>query len=45
MSRKKFTFQYDEAKANIHAASKEIGRLMAAGNKDAAENKRKKLSN
>jgi len=35
--RKKLIFQFDENKAKINAASKEIGVMMKAGNKEAAE--------
>ena len=39
--RKKLAFQFDDTKSKINAASKEIGQLMAKGEKDAAENKKK----
>lgn len=39
--RKKFTFQFDETKAKINAASKEIGMLMNKGKKEEAETKKK----
>ena len=39
--RKKFTFQFDETKAKINAASKEIGMLMGKGKKEEAESKKK----
>ena len=39
--RKKFTFQFDETKAKINAASKEIGMLMGKGQKEEAEAKKK----
>lgn len=39
--RKKFTFQFDETKARINAASKEIGMLMSKGQKEEAETKKK----
>ena len=39
--RKKFTFQFDETKAKINAASKEIGALMGKGQKEEAEAKKK----
>ena len=42
-SRKKFTFQFDETKAKINAASKEIGGLMAKGQKAEAEEKKKEV--
>ncbi|MEJ7914537.1 MAG: serine--tRNA ligase, partial [Chitinophagaceae bacterium] len=35
--RKKLIFQFDENKAKVNAASKEIGALMKGGNKEAAE--------
>ncbi|MDB5251514.1 MAG: seryl-tRNA synthetase [Flaviaesturariibacter sp.] len=35
--RRKLSFQFDETKAQINAASKEIGQLMAGGRKDEAE--------
>ena len=41
--RKKFTFQYDETKAKINAASKEIGMLMGKGQNEAAEAKKKEV--
>jgi len=41
--RKKLTFQFDETKAKINAASKEIGGLMAKGNKEEAEEKKKEV--
>src|SRR6476620_10764043 len=41
--RKKFTFQYDETKAKINAASKEIGMLMGKGQKEEAEEKKKEV--
>ena len=43
--RKKLTFQYDDTKAKINAASKEIGMLMAKGEKEAAETKKKDVEN
>jgi seryl-tRNA synthetase len=39
--RKKLTFQFDETKAKINAASKEIGMLMGKGQKEEAETKKK----
>lgn len=39
--RKKLTFGFDETKAQINTASKEIGRLMAKGQKEEAEEKKK----
>jgi len=41
--RKKFIFQYDETKAKINAASKEIGMLMGKGQKEEAETKKKEV--
>jgi seryl-tRNA synthetase len=41
--RKKFTFQFDETKAKINAASKEIGMLMGKGKKEEAETKKKEV--
>ncbi|MDQ3278915.1 MAG: serine--tRNA ligase, partial [Bacteroidota bacterium] len=40
-TRKKLTFQFDDTKAKINAASKEIGGLMAKGQKAEAEEKKK----
>ena len=39
--RKKLTFRFDETKAGINAASKEIGMLMGKGQKDEAEARKK----
>ena len=41
--RKKFTFQFDETKAKINAASKEIGMLMGKGQKEESETKKKEV--
>ena len=41
--RKKLTFQFDDTKAKINAASKEIGMLMGKGQKEEAENKKKEV--
>lgn len=41
--RKRLTFQFDETKAKINAASKEIGMLMGKGHKDNAESKKKEV--
>ena len=41
--RKKFTFQFDETKAKINAASKEIGVFMSKGQKEEAEAKKKEV--
>ena len=38
--RKKYTFQFDETKAKIKAASKEIGLLISKGQKEEAETKK-----
>ena len=38
--RKKHTFQFDETKAKIKAASREIGLLISKGQKEEAENKK-----
>lgn len=42
--RKQLTFQFDETQAGINKASKEIGGLMAKGEKDAAEAKKTEVS-
>ena len=42
-ARKKLTFQFDDTKAKINAASKEIGGLMAKGMKAEAEEKKKEV--
>lgn len=41
--RKKLVFQFDETKAGINAASKEIGQLMSRGEKEKADAKRKNV--
>ena len=41
--RKKLTFQFDDTKAKINGASKEIGGLMKEGAKDAAEKKKSEV--
>lgn len=41
--RKKLAFQFDETKAKINSSSKEIGQLMAKGEKNAAEEKKKEV--
>ena len=41
--RKKLVFQFDEIKAGINAASKEIGQLMSRGEKEKADAKRKNV--
>ncbi len=43
--RKKIQVHFDTTQALINAASKEIGKLMAQGNKDAAEEKKLAVSN
>ncbi len=43
--RKKLTFQFDETKAKINAASKEIGMLMGKGQKEDAEARKKDVEN
>ena len=40
-SRKKLTFQFDDTKSKINAASNEIGGLMAKGQKAEADEKKK----
>lgn len=42
--RKTLTFQYDEKKASVNSASKEIGQLMAKGEKDMAEARKKEVA-
>ena len=42
--RKQLTFQFDERQAGINKASKEIGGLMAKGDKDAAEAKKAEVA-
>lgn len=41
--RKQLTFRFDETKAKINAASKEIGALMGKGQKEAAEARKKEV--
>ena len=41
--RKKLTFDFDETKSKINAASKEIGQMMAKGQKAEAEEKKKEV--
>jgi len=41
--RKRLTFQYDETKSKINAASKEIGILMSKGQKEDAEARKKEV--
>ena len=42
--RKKLQFEYDEAQSKINLASKEIGRLMASGQKETAEEKKTEVA-
>jgi seryl-tRNA synthetase len=42
--RKKLQFEFDETQAKINSASKEIGQLMAKGEKDAAEARKKEVA-
>lgn len=42
--RKKLQFEYDETQGKINAASKEIGLLMAKGDKDEAEQKKENVA-
>ena len=41
--RKRLNFQFDETKAKINTASKEIGMLMGKGQKEEAENRKKEV--
>ncbi|MFL5789084.1 MAG: serine--tRNA ligase [Flavisolibacter sp.] len=41
--RRKLTFQFDDTKGKINAASKEIGQLMSKGNKEEADAKKKEV--
>jgi seryl-tRNA synthetase len=41
--RKKYNFQYDETKAKLNTASKEIGMLMGKGQKEEAEARKKEV--
>ncbi len=43
--RKRLTFQCDETKSKINAASKEIGMLMSKGQKEEAESRKKEVEN
>lgn len=43
-TRKKLQLEYDNNQAKVNAASKEIGALMAQGNKDAAEKKKQEVA-
>ncbi|NIG52886.1 serine--tRNA ligase [Chitinophaga sp. Cy-1792] len=42
--RKKLTLEYDETQAQVNSLSKEIGKLMATGNKEAGEEMRAKVN-
>jgi seryl-tRNA synthetase len=42
--RKKLQFEFDETQAKINSASKEIGQLMAKGDKDAAEKSKENVA-
>ncbi len=42
--RKQFTFQYDELQGQVNRMSKEIGMLMAKGEKEAAERKKSEVA-
>ena len=42
--RKKLQFQFDETQSKINTASKEIGQLMASGEKETAEDKKKEVA-
>ncbi|MEJ7673025.1 MAG: hypothetical protein WKF59_10005 [Chitinophagaceae bacterium] len=42
--RKKLQYEYDETQAKINVASKEIGQLMAKGNKEEAEKKKAEVA-
>ena len=42
--RKKLTLEYDETQAKVNAASKEIGKLMASGDKAAAEARKQEVA-
>jgi seryl-tRNA synthetase len=42
--RKKLQFEFDETQAQINSASKEIGQLMAKGEKDSAEEKKQQVA-
>ncbi|MFL5810595.1 MAG: serine--tRNA ligase, partial [Flavisolibacter sp.] len=41
--RKKLTFTFEETKAKINAASKEIGMMMSKGKKEEAEDRKKEV--
>lgn len=42
--RKKLTLEYDETQAKVNSASKEIGKLMAQGQKDEAESRKSEVA-
>src|SRR5215218_11222814 len=42
-ARKKLTFEFDETKAKINAASKEIGALMGKGEREKADARKKEV--
>src|SRR5437868_1064302 len=42
--RKKLQFEFDETQSKINAASKEIGQLMAKGEKDTAEKRKEDVA-
>jgi seryl-tRNA synthetase len=42
-ARRKLSFQFDETKAGINAASKEIGQLMSKGQKQEADTRKKEV--
>ncbi len=42
--RKQYQFEFDELQSKINAASKEIGQLMAKGDKEGAENKKQEVA-
>jgi seryl-tRNA synthetase len=41
--RRRLTFEFDEIKSKINAASKEIGQLMSTGKRDVADDRRKQV--
>ncbi len=43
--RKSLQFEYDETQAQINGASREIGQLMAKGDKEIAEQKKSEVAN
>lgn len=42
--RKKLTLEYDETQAKVNSASKEIGKLMASGDKSGAESRKQEVA-